>query len=103
VAEIGVLHCSTPDSIGPVREWVARPDLWQRSRISHEDLTAAILAADGIICQYALRARTGLEGARLEDGVHCWTVAVELGIDIVPVEMRTENESPWAWPVGVFG
>lgn len=103
VAEIGGwLHGSTPDSIAPVRDWAARPDLWERSTISHEDLTAAISAAGGITCEYALQARSGPEGVRLEDGVHRWTVAVELDIDVVPVEMRTETELSWAWPSETF-
>ncbi len=37
---------------------------------------------------------------RLDNGVHRWVVARELGIDNVPVDMRTETESAWAWEPG---
>ena len=39
-------------------------------------------------------------GIELVDGIHRWAVAAEIGIDIVPVEMTVETESPWAWPPG---
>jgi hypothetical protein len=98
VAEIGGwLHGSTAESMAPVREWAARPDLWERSATSHQDLTAAISAAGGITCEHALQARTAPEGVHLEDGVHRWTIAAELGLDLVPVEMAVETESAFAW------
>jgi hypothetical protein len=54
-----------------------------------------VQAADGIACMYALDATTLEDGqVKLNDGVRRWMVARELGLAAVPVEMRTEGESP---------
>jgi hypothetical protein len=59
-------------------------------------MTGRIRAAGGITCDYALDARTLLSGGvELADSRHRWAVADELGIGVVPVEMRTETEPAW--------
>lgn len=81
-----------------VREWASRPIIWQpgQSELSREDLTAAIHAAGGIRCGYALHAMTRLWGdVELTNGVHRWAIAAELGIEAVPVQMIFETEPVW--------
>jgi hypothetical protein len=36
-------------------------------------------------------------GVELIDGIHRWAVADQLGIDPVPVEMKIQTESPFAF------
>jgi hypothetical protein len=99
IAEIaGWSHGSTDATLAPVSEWSARPDLWERSEMKHGDLTAAINAAGGVACKYALKARVNPDGSvHLENGVHRWTVCSELGIEAVPVRM-TFAGSETTWP-----
>jgi hypothetical protein len=82
----------------PVREIVATDDIWERSETDRETLMAGIRAARGITCAYALLATTYLDGhIGLNNCVHRWAVAAELGIERVPVEMlHEEQESVWA-------
>jgi hypothetical protein len=84
----------------PVREIVATDNIWERSETDREALMAGVIAAGGIKCAHALHATTYLDGhIGLNNGVHRWAVAEELGIERVPVEMRYEQEpvwSPWA-------
>ena len=71
--------------------------------LAYEELADRIRAAGGIACGYALEAMTLLSGEiELANGLHRWAVAGELGIDVVPVGMRTETEPVWAWPPGAF-
>lgn len=100
VAKIGDWIHSLPGS-RTVREASAAPDLWDEGRceLGHEELRARITLAGGIDCAHALNAYTLRTGAvHLGNGVHRWTVAVELGIPAVPVRMGYEPEvTPWAW------
>jgi hypothetical protein len=51
-----------------------------------------------IACGYALDATMLLSSeTELTDGLHRWVVAIEFGIDIVPIKMRHETEPVWAW------
>jgi hypothetical protein len=105
VAEIGEWY---PSLLGGrasmpklAREIVATEDIWNRSEMSHDDLMNAILAAGRRIGHgYALNAWT-LEDGRvsLNNGLHRWAVATELGITRVPVEMHIlPSEPAWASP-----
>lgn len=68
-------------------------DIWRRSEIDHETLLAGIHVAGGITCQHALLATTYLDGhVGLNNGIHRWAVANEVGIDRAPVEMQYEQE-----------
>jgi hypothetical protein len=101
VAAIGDwLHRTGPQVLAPVRGW-ARSGIWQEGRcqLSHAEMTSQIRAVGGITCGYALAGRNLLAGGvELVDGVHRWTVAGELGIDLVPVKMSAEEaDSPFAW------
>lgn len=81
----------------------ARSGIWHDHRcvLNHDELVSLIRAAGGVNCDHALIARTLLAGGiELVDGIHRWAVAVEIGIDVVPVEMTVETESAWAWPPG---
>ena len=81
----------------PIREIVATDDIWKRSETDRETLVAGIRTAGGIICEHALQATTYLDGhVGLNNGVHRWAVAFELGIERVPVEMQYQQESVWA-------
>ena len=83
-----------PRHARPVRQIVETDDIWGRSETDHETLRAGILAAGGITCEHALMATTYLDGqAGLNNGVYRWAVAVELGIERVPVEMLYEQET----------
>jgi hypothetical protein len=80
----------------PVREIVATDDIWERSETYRETLMAGIRAARGITCAHALLATTYLDGhVGLNNGVHRWALAAELGIERVPVEMLYEQEPVW--------
>jgi hypothetical protein len=83
-----------------VRDW-AQSGIWRdrRCQLSRAELTSRIRAAGGISCDHALIARTLRTGdIELVDGLHRWTVAAELSIGLVPVEMSVEEaESPFAW------
>jgi hypothetical protein len=82
----------------PAREIVATDDIWERSETDHKTLLARIRAAGGITCEYALEATTYLDGhIGLNNGIHRWAVATELGIKRVPVEMQYQQEES-AWP-----
>ena len=83
----------------PVREIVGTDDIWSRSESDHETLLTGIRAAGGITCEHALRATTYLDGhIGLNNGIHRWAIADELGITCVPVEMEYEQEeSAWPW------
>lgn len=88
-----------PRHARPVREIVATDDIWERSETDHATLTAGIREAGGITCGHALLATTYLDGhVGLNNGLHRWAVAAELGIKRVPVEMQRETEDaapPW--------
>lgn len=80
----------------PVSEIVATDNIWERSETDHETLLAEVRAAGGIACKCALLATTYLDGhIGLNNGVHRWAVAREIGIDRVPVEMQIEREPVW--------
>ena len=86
-----------------VREIVATEQIWDRSELPHEELTARIIAAGYRIDHaYALSAMTFADGRiSLDNGVHRWAVAVELGIKRAPVEMFYQPPEPaWEWPWG---
>jgi hypothetical protein len=83
-----------------VRDIVATESLWDSSELPREELTARIIAAEHRIDHaYALSAMTFADGRiSLDNGVHRWAIAVELGIKRVPVEMIYESREPtWAW------
>jgi hypothetical protein len=105
VAEIGEWfhnllggRASEPKS---VRAIVETELIWERHEdgFTHEVLTALIVAAGRRIDRvYALSATT-LEDGRisLDNGIHRWSVAVELGIERVPVKMHyLSSDSAWA-------
>jgi len=81
-----------------VRDIVATEPIWDRSELSREDLTARIRAAgDCIDHAYALSAMTFADGRiSLDNDVHRWAAALELGIKRVPVQMTYESPEP-AW------
>jgi hypothetical protein len=84
-----------------VRDIVATEPIWDRSELPREELTARIKAAGHRIGHaYALSAMTFADGRiSLDNGVHRWAVAVELGIKRVPVEMIHQSLEPtWQWP-----
>jgi hypothetical protein len=86
-----------------VRDIVATESIWDRSELSRDELTACIIAVGYRIDHaYALSAMTFADGRiSLDNGVHRWAVAVELGIKRVPVEMTRESPEPgWDWPWG---
>lgn len=99
VAEIGEWTQGSgggPLHARPVREIVATDKIWERSETDRETLRGAIHAARGIVCEHALLATTYLDGhVGLNNGVHRWAVADELGIERVPVEMQHEHEPVW--------
>ena len=99
VAEIGDWTQGSggePRHARPVRQIVAIDDIWKRSDTDHETLLAGIRVAGGIACKCALMATSYIDGhIGLNNGVHRWAVAVELGIERVPVEMLHEQESLW--------
>ena len=66
-----------------VRDIVATEPIWDRSELTHEELTARIIAAGHRIGHsYALNAMTFTDGRiSLDNGVHRWAVAAELGIN----------------------
>jgi hypothetical protein len=75
----------------PAREIVATDDIWKRSQTDHDSLVAGIRSAGGIKCEHALQATTYQDGhIGLNNGIHRWAVANELGIEWVPVEMYYE-------------
>jgi hypothetical protein len=85
----------------PARTWAETGSIWQPGHcdITHEELAALIRSAQGVTCGHALKARILLDGStELVNGLHRWAVADELGINVVPVEMRIETEPVWAWP-----
>ncbi len=81
-----------------VRQIVATEPIWDRSELSRDELTARIIAnGRRIDCAYALSAMTFTDGRiSLDNGVHRWAVAVELGIARAPVDMQCESPKP-AW------
>jgi hypothetical protein len=84
-----------------VRDVVATEAIWDRSEMSRDELTAAILKAGRRISHdYALGAWTLNDGrVSLNNGVHRWAIATELGIVRIPVEMHTlPSVSAWPWP-----
>jgi hypothetical protein len=85
-----------------VRDIVATEPIWDRSELSREELTQGIITAGHRIDHaYALSAMTFADGRiSLDNGVHRWAVAVELGIKHVPVEMiyePLELAGEWTW------
>lgn len=101
IAEIGDWIHGPPESTRTVRETAVRPDIWDKGHceLSHEELRQRIATATGIACAHALQATTLQSGTvHLDNGVHRWTVARELGIVSVPVKMVNESEPAWAWP-----
>jgi hypothetical protein len=86
-----------------VRDIVATEPIWDNSELTREELTARIITAGRRIDHaYALSAMTFADGRiSLDNGVHRWAVAVELGIKRVPVDMIYESPEPaWGWPWG---
>ena len=82
----------------PIHEIVATDNIWERSETDHETLLAEVRESGGINCEYALLATTYLDGhIGLNNGVHRWAIASELGIERIPVEMQNEQEEA-AWP-----
>ena len=83
-----------------VKDILATEPIWDNSELTHEDLTARIIAAGRRIDHaYALSAMIFLGGRiSLDNGLHRWSVGVELGISRVPVTMYRESPQPtWAW------
>jgi hypothetical protein len=83
-----------------VRDIVATEPIWDRCELPRDELTARIIAAGSRIDHaYALSAMTFSDGRiSLDNGVHRWAVAVELGIRRVPVEMIYQQpELGWEW------
>jgi hypothetical protein len=83
-----------------VRDIVATEPIWDRSELPREELTTRIIAAGHRIGHaYALSAMTFTDGRiSLDNGVHRWAVATELGIKRVPVEMIYQSPEPaWEW------
>jgi hypothetical protein len=82
-----------------VRDIVATEPMWNRSKLSRAELTARIATRGGIGHVYSLTAMTFADGrVSLDNGVHRWAVANELGIKRVPVEVTFEPPEPaWAW------
>lgn len=64
--------------------------------MSREELRARVIAAGVIIrCEFALEARVELdEHTELVRGVHRWTIADELDIDVLPVRINHAADSP---------
>jgi hypothetical protein len=84
-----------------VRDIVATEPIWDSSELSREELTERITAAGHRIDHaYALSAMTFTDGrVSLDNGVHRWAVAAELGIKRAPVEMIYQSPEPaWEWP-----
>lgn len=100
VAEVGEwFHSLAGDRASdPKNVWeiVATEDIWARSELRREELTAAIsMNGRRIGCAHALSAMAFLDGLiSLDNGVHRWAVAVELGINCVPVDMIRESPVP---------
>jgi hypothetical protein len=91
---------AAPASPKSVRDIVATEPIWDRSELPREELTARIIAAGRRIDHaYALSAMTFADGQiSLDNGVHRWAVAVDLGIKRVPVEMIFQPPEPtWGW------
>ena len=85
-----------------VRDIVATEPIWDSSELPREELTQRIIAAGHRIDHaYALSAMTFADGRiSLDNGVHRWAAAVELGIKRVPVKMLYETPTPaseWSW------
>ena len=83
-----------------VRDIVATEPIWDRSELPREELTTRIIAAGHRIGHhYALSAMTFTDGRiSLDNGVHRWAVAAELGIKRVPVKMIYQSPEPtWQW------
>ena len=86
-----------------VLDIVATEPIWDRYELPHEELTARIIAAGNRIDHaYALAAMTFADGrVSLDNGVHRWSVAIELGIKRLPVQMSYEPppdlSSDWSW------
>lgn len=103
ITEIGDWIHGHHDSTRTVRQTAAQPDIWdeRNCELSHEELRQRITAAAGVPCAHALKATTLLSGIiHLDNGVHRWTVARELGFLTVPVQMAHQPETEsWAWPL----
>lgn len=83
-----------------VREIVSTESIWDNSELRHDELTTRIIAAGRRIDHvYAFSAMTFVDGRiSLDNGLHRWSVSVELGISRVPVNMCRESPQPaWAW------
>ena len=67
--------------------------------MSHDEMVSLVRDAGGIVCEHALDATRLADGrVRLNNGLHRWVVAREIGVDLVPVEMSVEGpQSPFAW------
>ena len=79
---------------------MATEPIWDKSELPREELTARMIAAGNRIDHaYALSAMTFSDGRiSLDNGVHRWAVAVELGIRRVPVVMIYQlRELGWEW------
>jgi hypothetical protein len=84
-----------------VRDIVATEPIWDRSELPREELTARIIAAGHRIGHASALSAMKFSDGRisLDNGVHRWAVAAELGIKRVPVEMIYQSpESAWEWP-----
>lgn len=78
----------------PVRR-LATVGIWDQGHFEpqwgREKLTALIREAGGVVHAHALAATTRLEGTVvLDNGLHRWSIAAELGIRRLPVDMRLE-------------
>jgi hypothetical protein len=83
-----------------VRDIVATEPIWDKSELSRAELTARMIAAGRRIDHvFALSAMKFSNGRiSLDNGVHRWAVAVELGIKRVPVDMIYQlPELGWEW------
>ena len=86
----GWIHGNPADTLAPVTEWAARPDLWERAELGHDDQAARVAAAGGITCEHALYATTLPDDrVRLDNGMHWWAIATEFGITHVPGQYGT--------------
>jgi hypothetical protein len=83
-----------------VKDIVATEPIWNSSELERDDLTARIIAAGlRVDHQYALSAMTFMDGRiSLDNGVHRWSICLELGISRIPIDMSYESPQPcWAW------
>jgi hypothetical protein len=86
-----------PHNVFLVRERAAHPEIWEPGycKLSRQELRDSVIAAGRVIrCEHALKAWTRDGHVELTDGVHRWAIAVELGIDVLPVLIADATDSP---------